>query len=647
MRYNRLAVKMGGIFIGFALLGLISVGATFWGLDAQKEDAVVINLAGRQRMLIQQMTRLALEIENQGLEEYITLLQESQSAFEQTLLALRNGGDTPYLAGRSVELPKTDSAVILKQIDQVQLSWQSYQEHLNVILSAPPGSQDLSQAVNAVEDISTTLVAEADQLVRLYEAQSTAKVTALRSVQIAFLLSALMLLTMGVWITYRYVLQPLQELGKAADQIGSGNLETPVKVRGDIEIQLLSGTMEDMRHKLHASQQELCDWASTLEERVIQRTQELEALNAVSYEISSRLDIKHVLNSVVEKSRQLLNADAAFLCLLDDQNGLLSLQSTSGPVDAVEACNTNADEVWAGQVIRSEQAVRCEINGCHGFCQIVGRPYRRSHLAASLSIDKRVIGALCVASHQPDFFTEDAACYLNRLANVASIAMENARLYTQLERSSALEERHRIAAEMHDGLAQTLSYLTITTDQVDEQIKSGDIAQAQQILERVQRGIDQASIDIRRAIASLQNEFPAHYTLQQQLSSLIDEIKTSTPNITLNTYTKIPLILAHSESDQVLRVVREALINAEKHSQATQISVSLERSNGNVIIRVEDNGVGFDPQDLPEGDRPHFGLKIMQARAARLGGKMEVHSLQGQGTQVLLTWSLEKAQTHE
>ncbi|MEW5870632.1 MAG: type IV pili methyl-accepting chemotaxis transducer N-terminal domain-containing protein [Chloroflexota bacterium] len=641
LRTKRLTVKMGGIFLGFALLVLISVGATFWGLNAQKVDAVVINLAGRQRMLTQQMTRLALEIEKQGLAEDKRLLQESRNAFEQTLMALRAGGPAPYLAGSSVELPRTTEQGILEQIDQVEQTWQDFEEQLAVVMRASPDSQELGQAVKSVEGISTTLAAEADQLVRLYEAQSTAKITALRQVQMIFLASALLLLAAGVWVTYRYVLHPLQDLGTAANRIGAGNLDRPVQVSGDVEIQVLGTSMEDMRGRLHTAQQELRAWANTLEERVTQRTQELEALNAVSYEISSRLEIKHVLNSVVEKSRQLLGADAAFLCLLDEQKSSLNLQSTSSPADAVEACNTNADEGWARQVIHSEQAVRCQ-----GFCQVVAPPYRRSHLAAALSIGGRVIGALCVTSQQPDFFSEEAACYLNRLANVASIAMENARLYEQLERSSTLEERHRIAAEMHDGLAQTLSFLTITTDLASEQIKTGDMAQAQRILGRVQHGINQASLDIRRAIASLHDEFPAYYTLQQQLSSLVEELEQDDAIIEWRSQTNMPLILAHSDSEQVLRVVREALLNAKKYSQASKISIRLERSDGTVIICIEDNGVGFDPQEMPGDERPHFGLKIMQARAARLGGKLEVHSAQGQGTQIVLTWSIEKVQKY-
>ncbi len=464
-------------------------------------------------------------------------------------------------------------------------------------------------------------------------------VTAYYWVQIAFLISAFLLLITFGWITYRYVLLPLQELSNAARGIGYGDLEARIEVKGAREIVMLSAAMEDMRSKLLVS-------SETLEERVTQRTQELETLNAVSREIISGLEIKRILSSVVDKSRQLLGADAAFLCLLDDQRQLLHLQSNSGAVDAVVACDTTAEASWARQIITSEQAVRCGLDSCHGFCKIVAIPYRQSHLAAPLSTGDRAIGALCVASLQPNAFTPEATCYLTRLANIASIAMENARLYSQLERSSTFEERHRIATEMHDGLAQTLSYLRLTADQAFKLLDQGEVDLARQSLGRVQLGVDQASTDIRRAIESLEQQFPTQFTLQEQLSSLVDELNENTIGVEWDNQTHIPLILAQPDAEQALRVVREAVINAQKHSRATKISVKLMRLDGTAVISIEDNGAGFDPQDMPQDDRLHFGLKIMGARAARLGGNLEIHTQKDCGAQVVLTWPLDGDQKH-
>jgi nitrate/nitrite-specific signal transduction histidine kinase len=455
------------------------------------------------------------------------------------------------------------------------------------------------------------------------------------------------LLLSSFWATRQFIIRPMSELGKAARQIGAGALEIPVKVNGDAEIELLSNTMEEMRNNLLSSKSELVHWAATLEDRVSQRTQELESLQQVSQEITSRLDIKSVLNSIVEKARHLLSADVAFLCLLDTAGTNLSLQSNSGPIQAISSTVNPLKDSWAEQVIASDAAICNQAATCAGECGVVNLAFRRSQLAVPLSFDQRVIGALCVASKQVDFFTEESANLLSRLANIASLALENATLYAQLERSSMLEERHRIAADMHDGLAQTLSFLGLALEQAELQLATGDTSKAQTSMHQVQRGLDQAAIDIRRAIASLQDVYPAQFTLQEQLESLIQEMDRGGQQLRWKNLTKAPLVLDVKDAEQVLRVVREALINAQKYSQANQIDIQLEQTDGCGVVRIVDNGLGFDIHNVSmEDDRPHFGVKIMQARAARLRGQLDIDSLPGSGTQITLTWPLEKETTH-
>ena len=103
---HRLQVQLTILFTAFVLLVVVSVGLTFWGLQAQRQDALVINLAGRQRMLAQQMTRLALQFQG-GDDSAPAALQESRQTFQQTLSALQNGGTAPYLTDSVVSLPIT------------------------------------------------------------------------------------------------------------------------------------------------------------------------------------------------------------------------------------------------------------------------------------------------------------------------------------------------------------------------------------------------------------------------------------------------------------------------------------------------------------------------------------------------------------
>jgi nitrate/nitrite-specific signal transduction histidine kinase len=640
MKLTSIQGRMGLLFTGFFLLVAVSVGATFWGIDTQKKDAVVINLAGRQRMLVQQMTRLALEIEKGGDPSYVASLKEAAATFEQTSNALRNGGQAPYLPDNTVEVPPTRDPQLIAQLDQVHQTWEAFHTSLAIIESAPIDDSKFSAAIESVEILSPDLVAHADTAVRMFETASTQKIARLRWIQIGFFASALVLLGIGGLITRRRVLEPLKDLGKAADRIGAGDMSTRILVSGPGEVEVLANTFESMRTQLQTSQEKLLAWANTLEERVTQRTSELEALYQVSREISSRLDVQHVLHSVTEKAQELLDGEVAFLCLLDDNGKTLNLQATSGPEEAVIRSSAVAYGDLAAQVLSGNRALPCGVDGCMGSCGIVDERFRASHIAAPLRMGERVIGALCVGSPRAGAFSEDAESLLTRLANSAAIALENARLYAQAERLAILEERQRIAADMHDGLAQTLSYAQLSVDLASNQIEDGQADMAVETLRGVERGLGQAVGEIRRAIASLQEDFPLHFTLQEQLAELVEEFsKDNDALVEWQSEVKAPLVLDRQEAEQVLRVVGEALLNAKRHARAEHTKVILDQQEHETLVIIQDDGVGFEPDAPPAEDgRKHFGLSIMQARAARLQGQVEVKSVLGQGTQVTLSW---------
>ncbi len=644
IKYSTIQGRMSLLFIAFFLLVAVSVGVTFWGIETQKKDAVVINLAGRQRMLIQQMTRLSLEIEKGEDESHVVALKEAADTFNQTLIALRDGGQAPYSAGRTVEVPATQDQTLVSQLDKVTQTWSVLQTSVETIANSSLDDPDFLSAVDSVEHLSPELVEEADTAVQMYESASSQKISRLRWIQAGFFTSALILLAIGGLITRKAVIDPLKELRVAAERIGAGDLSTPIGATGQGEMRVLGDTFESMRTQLQTSQDKLLAWANTLEERVAQRTSELDALYQVSRDISSRLDVQHVLRSVTDKAQELLNGEVALLCLLDEEGKVLNLHANSGPQEAVVRSSALAQGSLANQVLSGNRALPCGVEGCMGSCGIVAEPFRTSHLAAPLRMGDRVIGALCVGSPKNGVFSEEAESLLTKLANSAAIALENARLYNQAERLAILEERQRIAAEMHDGLAQTLSFAQLSVDLASNQIEDGLLDNAIDTMRGVEKGLDQAVSEIREAIASLQVDFPLYYTLQQQLADLVKEFSQENEiTASWQSGVKSPLVLPHQEAEQVLRVVREALLNAKRHSQAEHISVRLEQSNSFNETIIEDDGIGFDPGAPSTDDsRQHFGLNIMRARAARLGGRLKIESFPGQGTRIVLVWPKER-----
>lgn len=632
---QRLQVQLSILFAAFVLLVVISVGVTYMGLQTQGQDALVINLSGRQRMLVQQMTRLALQLQD-GDESAAAVLQESKQAFRQTLSALKNGGTAPYLTDRVVNLPVTRDAQILKALSEVESDWDEY----NFTLEAMTASSDPALLQPKLEQQSDALVQKADLVVRLYEAASTAKVKRLRAIQLTFLACALVLLAVGAWITRRSLLKPLRDLGVAAKRLGENRLDVAVQVEGPLEMRALSTAFDEMRSRLHTAREELIQWNVTLEQRVAQRTHELETLNQISSEISSRLDIQQVLNSVTEKARSLLNGDVASLCLIDADQRWLKLQAVSGAKHAIAGDVMSANEEFTDTVLTGNHALVCGVGACKSGCRMLSAEYRASHLAAPLRIGNRVVGALCVGSPAENRFATESADMLTKLANVAAIALENARLFAQAERVATLEERRRVAAEMHDGLGQTLSYLGLMTDQVVGFLSDGQEGAALDRLHKTRETIGKATSEVRRAINSLMDETPASKDLCARLRETLDEVATK---YDLKTDWQLdgesfPVCSPQIE-EQVYNITREALINAAQHANAKQVSVQAGQNDGEYFVKIEDDGQGFEPSQ-PAADG-HFGLRIMRARAKHIGGRLEIQSAPGRGTCVTLIWNLE------
>lgn len=627
------------LFILFALLVLVSVGAMMWGLETQRQDALVINLAGRQRMLAQQMARLAYEA---GAGEDMTnaALDEVELTFDQTLCALLDGGAAPYSAGADAALPASDNPEIRNALNEERRVWEELRALIGDLQTAERNTPAFDSILQSIEDTSSTLVTQADQVVRLYEADAAAKINRLRTIQFGFLAGALILLWVGAWVTRKSALEPLKELGRAANRLGGNDLDSAVQVRGPEEMRALAESFDSMRRSLRASRSDLLELTSTLEERVAQRTRELDALNEVSREIASQLDVRYVLNSVTEKARALLRGDSAMLCLLGEHKQHLHLQSVSG----LPTLDTSREYVstvnQASAVLASPRALVCSNAQCVGGCGLLSEAHAVSHAVAPLRIGESVIGALCVGSSQPDHFTNESAELLTKLANTAAVALHNAQLYAQAERVATLEERHRVAADMHDGLGQTLSYLGLMTDQTMESLSDGQDEIALNRLHKTRETINRATGDVRRAINNLMDDSFGEFRLCERLRETVDEFARET-RLAIALQVDISPQCSREAAEQALSVAREALANAARHAGARNISVRMGRADCHYFIAVEDNGKGFDlSQPEPSG---HFGLKIMQARAAHIGGNVEIESAQGHGTKVTLMWKAEES----
>lgn len=511
-------------------------------------------------------------------------------------------------------------------------------ENINLLLD-PENSKATDRLVKDIKDQSISITGQTDDVVQEVAEVSNEKLAQLRLFQIIFLGAGLALLGAGWWVTRKSIVLPLVQLEKSARRIGAGDLNAPIPIQGSEEARVLGQMMDSMRTQILASRQDLQTWASTLENQIQRRTKELEALVSVSREINSHLSISEVFKSVTGKARNLSDSEVASLCLLDRQGKVLDLHSASGSEFAILQSQTPIEGTGIGDALRQTSVRPYVFQNCGSFCRIINPKYRASHLAASLQSENKVMGVLCIGSSQPKAFRAKIESVLVTLAGVAAVAIQNSRLYQQAEQSAMLEERQRLASEIHDGLLQTLSFLGIMVRWAKEQMTQGELEKAHSTLQQIERAEEQAEHEIRMAIYGLQDTLPTHDTLQEQLAALTDGLPKSGPPVLFEAKTIFPVVLPPQECEQVLRIVREALLNAQRHSQAEVIYLFLKTVQNEMVVVVQDQGIGFDLFRDANGNQPHFGIKIMQARAARLGGELMIHSEPGTGTLVQLRWT--------
>jgi two-component system nitrate/nitrite sensor histidine kinase NarX len=247
-------------------------------------------------------------------------------------------------------------------------------------------------------------------------------------------------------------------------------------------------------------------------------------------------------------------------------------------------------------------------------------------------------------------FDPDGQRALTLLANSAAIAITNARLTEakrqEAEISAAFSEREQLAADLHDNLAQTLSFIRIKLERVEELLAGDQVAVAGDELACIEETIAGAYRQVRAALVGLSQPQPGTGNYAEKLTTSVDDFRAASGlPVDLTIVNSSALNLPFVTQTQILHVVREALANTLQHAQASQVWVRVERLNGHARFIIEDNGVGFDPHF--QIGQSHLGLRIMRTRVERSGGELTLVSAIGAGTKIVVSFPLLESQNSE
>lgn len=361
----------------------------------------------------------------------------------------------------------------------------------------------------------------------------------------------------------------------------------------------------------------------------------LDALVKISRRIANMEDADAVLSELVSLARELVHADLAALAL-NEVGTRLCLRYVA-TVDGVEMpkSNTAIDNVIVRGTIDTGSARRFpEDGGGIDFTWQVADHVVRTPTAAivPLKLNQTTIGALWAGRYTSTSFSCVDLIGLSHLANQAVITLEHVSMAGRLQSLAVMEERSRIAREMHDSLAQILGYLSLETQtlealarQHDEQAVLAELAQARAT-------IRSAQADVRENILSLRTTLSGEAGFVTALTEYVEEFGIQTGIQTCVQPTD-DVALSPLVETQAVRIVQEALTNVRKHAKAAHVRVTMQADAGWLKISVVDDGVGM-PEN-PSTDH-HFGLLTMHERAESIGGSLAFKSSPGMGTTVEL-----------
>jgi PAS domain S-box-containing protein len=386
-----------------------------------------------------------------------------------------------------------------------------------------------------------------------------------------------------------------------------------------------------------------------LEQRVEERTQELSMLLDVSANIASTLDLPLLLEMILEELQQAVTCDGASVWILEGEE--LRNVAHRGPIPQqvqgqMRLTREQAGELWEAMEGRQPLIIH-DVRGdtwmAQAFRQALGEyldremAYVRTWVGVPLTVQERLIGWLSLHHGEPRAYTHHHAALAQTIANQAATAIQNAQLYGQARRLAALEERQRLARELHDSVSQVLYGIGLGARTAGALLDRAVIApelrsSLSEPLDYVLSLAEAGLAEMRALIFELRPDSLEREGLVAALSRQAAALR-ARHRLQVHTDLCEEPPLSFEAKEAFYRIAQEALHNVAKHAQASRVDIQLCRRQGEIVLELADDGVGFDPQAEYSG---HMGLNSMRERAAQIGGTLEVESQAGQGSVVRL-----------
>jgi signal transduction histidine kinase len=377
-----------------------------------------------------------------------------------------------------------------------------------------------------------------------------------------------------------------------------------------------------------------------LQRRIVEQNTELRGLLAVGKVVTASLDLDELLKRSLDTLLEVTSLPSAAIWLRkEDDTVVLQCHRGAHPEAFSGQIHFSPGEGLPGLVAQRQDSILIhDLASDTGSLQLqLVKAGFKALYAIPLRSRSKLMGVLAVAALSQDALKGERNLRLvGGIAEWLGLAIDNARLYQQVQDTAVLQERERIAREMHDGMAQVLGYVNTQAIAVKKFLSNGQVQEAEAELARLGEIARDLYGDVREGILGLriaggrqQGLLPAvrqYVERYMEMCQLPVEVMASPESESV----ALPL----STEIQLIRIIQEALANVRKHARATAATVSFEGRGPRLAVTIADNGQGFDLQHLPVTGWPRFGLRTMRERAEAVGGTLSIETSPGRGTRV-------------
>ncbi|HHJ17577.1 MAG TPA: GAF domain-containing protein [Gammaproteobacteria bacterium] len=454
------------------------------------------------------------------------------------------------------------------------------------------------------------------------------------------LVGGVLLLTLAIHSARRDLLTPLNELRDWVNQMRDGHLSARLPQALQPDFSTLYQDINALGERLETLSLDLQSEVRKQTSRIQQKTHSLEILYDVAANINAARDLEDLLTRFLHTLKDVVDARAGTVRMLTS-DGNMQLIASSGldPEVVKQEQLISVDRCLCGQAAQMGEVYALgDLEGCGQFA---GRPFFDNQQVEMIAVPLRyrgqVLGVYNLFTEQRGLVErEDMKNLLTSIGHHLGMAIEKSRLDEEANLLSIMEERTRMANELHDSLAQSLASLKFQVRVLDETLHGGSESALWQELELIENSLDEAYTELRELIA----HFRAPVDKRGLVPAVEQALERFRRNADISAFLQLEWDDARLPAEveiQVLRIIQEALANIRKHSEANAIRVLMRASeDGDYMVLVEDDGIGIQDKVLDGGPGEHLGLKILQERAARIHGDLKIESETGEGTRIIL-----------